>query len=80
VEALEKANVRIEAELHNSRVYETRVSDLALLLEQVDVLAVECTQLQTASANEATILVSTMKSEQAILLDRLQQCGATDSL
>jgi hypothetical protein len=61
-------------------VYEATGSDLAFLLGQVDVLAVECTQLQTASANEATVLESTMKLEQAILLDRLQQYGATDSL
>ncbi|THW57634.1 hypothetical protein D6D19_10506 [Aureobasidium pullulans] len=80
VEALEKANIRIEAELHNSRVYETRVSDLAFLLQQVDVLALECIEIQTASANEATVLVSTMKFEQAILFDRLQQYGVTDSL
>lgn len=80
IEELEKANTRIKADLHSRRGYEAKGSDLAFLLEQVDVLAVECTQLQTASAKEATVLVSTMKSEQAILLGLLQQYGATDSL
>jgi hypothetical protein len=66
----------IEAELHSSRVHTAKVSDLAFLLEQVEVLSVACTEVQTLNGGEATRLVYAMRSEQAVLSARLEEVDA----
>jgi hypothetical protein len=76
IEILEEGNMRIEAELHSSRVHTAKVSDLAFLLEQVEVLSVACTELQTRSGGEATRLVYAMRFEQAVLSARLEEVDA----